>query len=113
MCSRGSGGGGLSVEEAFAVLPAVLDVLTSVAWWRLSDEQVVQAVVDFHRWESQVAAGQVGAVCEAINRGLPAQAGAKTAAVWLRGLTPVTPQAAKARAGLAAELHPRAGLGEP
>jgi Domain of unknown function (DUF222) len=113
MCSRGFAEGGLSVEEAFAALPAALDVLTSVPWWQLSDEQVTQAVVDFQRWESQVAAAQAGAVGEAINRGLPAEAGAKTPAVWLRGLTPVTPQAAKARTSLAAALHPRAGLGEP
>ena len=58
-----------------------------------------------HEIESRVAFAQIGVVGEAIARGLPAEAGAKDGAGWLRGLVPITPGQAWARAGLAEALH--------
>ena len=46
----------------------------------------------------------VAATGEGISRGLPVQAGAKSGGAWLRGLVPLTVQAATARACLGVEL---------
>jgi hypothetical protein len=97
------------VAAAFEQLTAALDVLTSASWWQLPDGELVGAVVALHRAESRVAAAQVGALADAGSRGLPAGAGFKDGAGWLRGLVPVTPAQASARAGLA-EALPAVGL---
>ncbi len=107
--STASGGGVLEVEAALGQLSAALDVLTSGPWWQVGDAGLGEAVVVLHRVEARVAAAQVGALAEAGARGLPAAAGARDVAGWLRALVPVTPGQAWARAGLAQAL-PSAGL---
>jgi hypothetical protein len=102
-------GADLDVGAALAQLSGALDVLTSAAWWRVADGDLAAVVVGLHRVESRVAAAQVGALSEAGSRGLPARAGAKGVAGWLRGLVPVTPGQASARAALA-EALPGQGL---
>ena len=108
MSSRGTATGGSSVDDAFDLIARGLDLLTSASggpWWQLSPRQLGSAVVRLHALESRVGSAQIGAVGEAISRGLPAQAGAKDGAGWLRGLVPLTPGQAWARAGLAEALH--------
>jgi hypothetical protein len=108
MSSRGTAAGGSSVDEAFELIARGLDLLTSTSggpWWQLSSEELGSAVVRLHGVESRVGFAQIGAVGEAISRGLPAEAGAKDGAGWLRGLVPITPGQAWARAGLAEALH--------
>jgi hypothetical protein len=104
MCSTGVAEGGLSAEEAFALLPAVLDALTSAPWWQLSGPDLAAWIVALHACESRVSAAGTFALGEAISRGLPSEDGAKTGGAWFRGLVPVTTQAAKARAALAEAL---------
>lgn len=101
MSSRGAVGGRLTYDEAIALLPEVLDAVTSAGWWRLSDAQLGEAVGVFHRAESRCAAAQVAVVAEAVERGVPVTAGHKDGARWLRSLVPVTPAVARARAVLA------------
>ena len=103
MVFEGSSAGGVEVAAALTSLHAALDVLTSGRWWALSEAELAAAVVELHRLESRVAAAQVGALAEAIERGLPAARGAAHAGAWLRGLVPVTPAQARARAELAAD----------
>jgi hypothetical protein len=91
----------MSVDEAFVLLPLVLDCVTSAAWWQRSDAQLADAAGVFHRAESRLVAAQVAVLGEAMERGLPEQDGAKDGGVWLRGLVPVTASVACARAGLA------------
>ncbi len=91
-----------------AGLGAALDGLTSGCWWALSEGELAAAVVELHRLESRVAAAQVGALAEAISRGVPTTQGAINGAAWLRGLVPVTPSQARARAELAEALPPAA-----
>jgi Domain of unknown function (DUF222) len=100
----GSTAGAVEVKLALADLGAALDVLTGGPWWALSEGELSAAVVELHRLESRVAAAQVGALGEAISRGVPAAAGAVNGAGWLRGLVPVTPSQARARAELAEAL---------
>ena len=58
-----------------------------------------------HAVESRIAFAQIGVVGEAVSRGLPAEAGAEDGADWLRGLVPITPGQAFARASLAEALR--------
>lgn len=101
---EGSSAGAVRVKQALADVATALDDLTGDPWWALSEAEVAAAVVELHRLESRVAAAQVGALGEVIDRGLPIGAGAPAAGAWLRGLVPVTPSQAKARAALAAAL---------
>jgi Domain of unknown function (DUF222) len=105
MSSRGTAGNGSSVDDAFDLITRGLDLLTAGPWWQLSGADLAAAVVQLHAVESRVAFAQIDAVGEAISRGLPAESGAKDGAGWLRGLVPVTPGQAWARAGLAEGLH--------
>jgi Domain of unknown function (DUF222) len=100
----GSTAGAVEVKLALADLGAALDVLTGGPWWALSEGELAAAVVELHRLESRVAAAQVGALGEAVSRGVPAAHGAVNGAAWLRGLVPVTPSQARARAELAEAL---------
>src|SRR5580765_4576708 len=102
MSSRGAVQEELTVDDALALLPRVLDALTGADWWRRSDGELAECVRLFARGESRCAAAGVAVLAEASGRGLPAAAGAKDGAGWFRGLVPVTPAAARARAGLAA-----------
>lgn len=99
-------GGAAVVQGALAQLAGALEVLGSAPWWQLGEGELARAVVGLHGLESRVAAVQVGALGEVGARGLPAAAGAKDVAGWLRALVPVTPQHAAARAALA-----QAGVG--
>jgi hypothetical protein len=92
----------LSVDDALALLPRVLDALTGAEWWRCSDAELADLVRVLARAESRCAAAGVAVLAEASGRGLPVQGGAKDGAGWFRGLVPVTPALARARAGLAA-----------
>src|SRR5580765_6517069 len=102
MSSRGATERELSVDDALALFPRVLDALTGAEWWRRSDAELAALVRVFARGESRCAAAGVAVRAEASGRGLPAAAGARDGAGWFRGLVPVTPAAARARAGLAA-----------
>jgi hypothetical protein len=106
-----AGGEAISVAAALALLPQVLDALTAAEWWRVGDEQVAEAVVALHRAETRVVAAQVEALGEGLRRGLPAAAGARGGAGWLRGLVPVTPRTASLRSELA-EALPAEGLAD-
>src|SRR4051794_10672856 len=101
MSSRGAVAGALSVDDAIALLPRVLDSLTAAPWWQRSDAELAQFVRLFARGESRCAAAGVAVLAEAGERGLPVAAGAKDAAGWFRGLVPVTPGVAKIRGDLA------------
>ncbi len=101
-----TGGDVGGVRSALAALGAALDALSSAPWWRVPSGELGGAIGLLHRAESRVAAAQVAALAEAVGRGVPAADGAKSAATWLRGLVPVTPQHASARAALAEALHP-------
>ena len=104
MSSRGAVAEELSVDDALALLPRVLDALTGGQWWRRSDGELADFVRLFARAESRCAAAGVSVLAEAAGRGLPVAAGAKDGAGWFRGLVAVTPGVARARAGLAAAL---------
>jgi hypothetical protein len=91
-------------------LEAALDLVSEVGWWQLADGELAEAVRVLARCESRSAAAGVGVLGEAMGRGLPVAAGARTGGQWLRGLVPVSAAAARARAGLAEALHPRCGL---
>jgi hypothetical protein len=102
--SRGSEPVALSAEEAFDLLPAVLDALTSAPWWQCSSEQLAERIQVLARAENRVVAAQVAAVGEGVSRGLHTLSGAKTGGAWLRGLVPVAPHVAYQRGALAVEL---------
>src|SRR3954453_18655709 len=108
--SRGSEPVALNADEAFDLLPAVLDALTSAPWWQCSSEQLAERIQVLARAENRVAATQVAAVGEGVSRGLHTLAGSKTGAAWLRGLVPVAPFVAHQRGALAVEL-PAAEVG--
>jgi hypothetical protein len=108
MSSAGVVEGGSSAGEAFAGLAAALAGLAEVEWWRLSDAELAAAAVFMHGCESRVAAAATFAVGEVIGRGLPVAAGARTGGQWLRGLVPIAPGAARARADLAEAFGPEA-----
>jgi len=105
---QGCGDRELSVDDAVALFPRVMDVLTGAEWWRRSDGELADFVRLFARGESQCAAAGVAVLGEAQSRGLPAAVGAKDGAGWFRGLVPVTPRVARARAGLAEAFGPEA-----
>ena len=98
------GRGALGAEEAFAALPVVLAAIADTPWWRLAVADLRDRVRLLGRAENQVAAAQVAAVGEALGRGVLVGTGFTSGGAWLRGLVPLTPQAASQRAHLAAEL---------
>jgi Domain of unknown function (DUF222) len=104
MSSRGTEPVELNADEAFSLLPAVLDALTSAPWWQCSSEQLAERIQVLARAENRVASAQVAAVGEGVSRGLHTLSGSKTGAAWLRGLVPVAPHVAFQRGGLAVEL---------
>lgn len=89
---HGATGVAMTVDEALAALPRVLDALTGAEWWRQSDAQVAATIQACHRAESQIVATQVEAVGEGLRRGLPVAAGCRSGAAWLRSLVPLTPR---------------------
>ncbi len=100
------GGGEVGgVRAALAAVGAALDDLSTAEWWRVPSGDLAGVIGLLHRAESRVAAAQVAVLGEAVARGVPATDGAKNAATWFRGLVPVTPQHASARAALAETLH--------
>src|SRR4051794_34916611 len=82
MSSRGAVGETLSADEALALLPHVLKAMTTAEWWRRSEDELAEAVVAFHRAESQCAAAGVAVVAEAVSRGVPVSCGQKDGARW-------------------------------
>ena len=104
MSSRGTSIVDGGAAGAVAALDAAVDGLQSLELWRLGDADLAGLVGVAHRVESRCAALGVAVLGEAVERGLPAAEGAKDGAGWLRGLVPVTPSTASARAGLAAAL---------
>jgi len=101
MSSRGAVQVGGHAGAAFAALTAALDEVGQVEWWQCSDGELAELVRVCGRAESRCAAAGVAVLAEAAGRGLPVAAGAKDGAGWFRGLVPVTPGVARARAGLA------------
>ncbi len=89
---HGATGVAMTVDEALAALPRVLDALTGAEWWRQSDAQVAATIQACHRAESRIVATQVEAVGEGLRRGLPVAAGCRSGAAWLRSLVPLTPR---------------------
>src|SRR6266576_3279582 len=104
MSSRGTRSAALSADEAFALLPAVLDALAAAPWWQCSTGQLTERIQVLGRVENRVAAVQVAAVGEGVSRGLHTLSGSRTGGAWLRGLVPVAPDVAHQRAALAVEL---------
>jgi hypothetical protein len=102
---RTAAAGDDAAGAALAALAVALDDLCTAAWWQIASSDLAGIIGLLHRAESRVAAAQVAVLGEAVARGVPAADGAKSPASWLRGLVPVTPQHASARAALAEALH--------
>jgi hypothetical protein len=101
MSSQGVAGVSGPAGEVLAALEAVLAQAREIAWWQQSDADLATAIAGLHRAETCCAAAGVAALGEAIGRGLPTADGARGGGEWFRGLVPVMPRAAKARADLA------------
>ncbi|MFL6099915.1 MAG: DUF222 domain-containing protein [Actinomycetales bacterium] len=98
------GRGSLSPQQAMAALPVVLEALGDAPLWQYAEPDLIERVQLLFRVENQVVAAQVAAVGEAVKRGVLVGSGYKSGGAWLRGLVPLTPQAAAQRAQLAEEL---------
>ncbi|MFL6098832.1 MAG: hypothetical protein ACJ71T_02635, partial [Actinomycetales bacterium] len=96
--------GSLSPEQAMAALPVVLEALGDAPWWQYAEPDLIERIQLLGRVENQVVAAQVAAVGEAVKRGVLVGSGFRSGGAWLRGLVPLTPQAAAQRAQLAEEL---------
>ena len=96
-------------EQALAALPVVVKMVSALPWWQCAEPDLRQRVQLLSRVENQVVAAQVAAVAEALKRGVLVGSGYRSGGAWLRGVVPLTVQAAAQRAQLAEEL-PRPDL---
>lgn len=98
------------VLDALNALEATLDALvqprersdSATGWWQLTDADLPECLRRLASLSHRLDVAQADVVAEAVGRGLPGTAGARTAAGWVGQLLPVTPREAAAVADHAA-----------
>ncbi len=93
--------GGCALTRRLGVIAAQADGLLSEQTWRLSDDQIEQAMVVLHGLAARMTAVRGQVLAEARDRGFAVRHGAGDLAEWLRGRLVLTPSEARRRVSLA------------